>query len=128
MANQSLNFLLSPSIVTGEVARVGANGCAISKYFGTNVGGSNLKQIQGRAYSTDIFNATRVLGNVAAPGAPASGFAPNPVGNFFGDCVRTHEFIPLLYDQIYPMRPIGQNAGMVDAGGQAYIRKQEEYL
>lgn len=128
MANQSLNFLLSPSIVTGEVARVGANGCAISKYFGTNVGGANIRQIDGRAFTTDIFNASRNLGIPVAPAAAASGASANPVGNFTGTCVRVNEFLPLLYDQIYPMRPIGQNAGVVDAGGQSYIKKQEEYL
>lgn len=123
-----LQTLLEPSVVTGWVSRIFTPGSVLQRYFGMQVGGPNVTQISGRAYSWDIFDHVRTIMEARAPGTGPATIARNPVGRVMGTFPRGYEKIPLDYETLHNIREIGENAGQRDRMGMRYLDLQQTEL
>jgi hypothetical protein len=122
--------ILNPSVVTGIVSRIRTPGHVLSKFFGFEIGGSNVEQIMvpGRTYTYDIYDNVRTLARVRGPGVPAGTVAANPVGNNTVAVLRSAEKLNMDYEKLNVIRAIGENAGSYDRAGLKYHDKQAETL
>lgn len=117
--------ILAPSVVTGIVSRIFAPGEVMQRYFGFQIGGPNVRQIEGRAHSWDIFDNVRAPAMGRAPGVGAATIAVNPVGRVTATIARAYEKMPdISYEKLNNIRVLGENAGSRDKMGMAYLEKQ----
>lgn len=124
-----LQDLLAPSVVTGIVSRIRTPGNPLQKYFNMGIGGSNVTQVSGRAYSWDIFDNVRSISKGRAPGTGPASTALNPVGRQTQTFPRSYEKIPnLSYELLHNIRTLGKNAGQKDRMGMAYVENQLRQL
>lgn len=119
-----LNQLQSLSVVTGIVSRVAAPGDVLQRILGVQIGGPNITQVPGRAYSYDIFDFSRDAAIGRRPGVGPSVVAPVPVAKQNQTISRQYEKLPLMYETLHNLRAIGENAGVRDTMGKRYIEKQ----
>jgi hypothetical protein len=81
-----------------------------------------------RYYTYRIFDKTRVVMKLRAPGTGPAEVAQNPMGQNTVVVARFHQKIPLLYELLGNLSPMmGPNA-QIDANGQSYINQQSEFL
>lgn len=123
MASDVLS-LLTPSVVTKIVSRIRTPGNVISRFFGFEIGGANVEQVEGGTYSYDLYDNTRDVARGRAPGAPAGTTSANPIGNVQLTLAKSAEKIPLTYDKVSNIRTLGANAGTKDRMGRKYIERQ----
>jgi hypothetical protein len=121
--------ILNPSIVTGVVSQVKAQGDTLQKIFGFQEGGPATRQVSATAsYDYDIFNNTQTVMRGRLPGTPAGTIPRQQVGRVTQTFGRGYEKIPLDYEQISNIRVIGENAGTLDKMGFQYMIRQARYL
>lgn len=120
----SILDILTPSLVTKVVSRVRTPGNALSRAFGFQIGGPNVRQVSGQVYTYDIFDNVRQVARARMPGASASTRAPQAVGNVTVSLARSAEKIPMDYAAVSQIRKIGENAGTIDRMGVGYIERQ----
>lgn len=123
-----LSDLLAPSVVTGIVSRIYAPGDILQRFFGMQIGGPNVDQVPGRAYSWDIFDNVRDAAYGRAPATGPANVAPNPVGRQTNTFPRSYEKVPVSYELLNNLRTIGKNAGQRDKMGAAYLENQARYV
>lgn len=132
MAGRSINELLAPEVILREVSRVLLPGTVLSDLFGwglanrdpANMNG-NMIDWQLRDGKYDVFNRLRRLATASVPGSPQTLVAPKPVGKVSYTIPRTAEQIALTDEEIHNRRVTGQNANIVDVGGENYIMRQK---
>ena len=121
--------ILRPEVVTKAISQIAEASSHMLTLFGMNPGGSKLTGNDGkRQGSYDVFNHTRTVGTGTHPGAPANVIPKNPVGNVAYVIPQLNEEIPLEYDFLNNLRPIGKGPGQYDDAGTTYITKQEKYM
>jgi hypothetical protein len=118
-----LQDILTPSVVTGIVARVATQGDVLQRHFGLQIG-SPAEKVHGRTYSYDIFDPTRDSAIGRRPGTGPTIIAPLLVGKQNVTLPRAYEKMPLTYELLNNLRAIGKNAGERDQMGASYIEKQ----
>ena len=69
-AGLSYDQMMRVPYITGLIRRVRAPGNTFSRYYGLSSTSPPAQQIIGRAGQYDIFDGTRSLAPVSAPGAP----------------------------------------------------------
>ncbi len=116
--------ILTPSVVTGIVSRIYTPGAALQQFFGMQIGGPAVEQIEGRAFSWDIFDNVRSIARGRAPGTGPAVIPVNPVGRQTGTFPRTYEKMPLQYELLANIRTLGANAGVRDRMGAQYLERQ----
>lgn len=124
----TINDLLPLSVVTGIVSRVYAPGNVLSRYFGMEIGGANVEQVSGRAYSFDLFDNTRTVAQGRAPGVGPANIPRNPIGKVNVTFPRSYEKLNLDYELLHNIRSIGKDAGVRDRMGMNYLEKQARFI
>ena len=134
----SLNSLFTPSIIIDVVSRMDIGQGRIGKFLGFHYGldapergslmGPNSKEVQTRSGLYDIFDTTRTVAKGRAPGTGPATTPPQAIGQAAYTCARFHEAIPLEYEALSNMRPIGGPTASIDAGGQQYIAEQMRFI
>jgi hypothetical protein len=127
MASDALS-ILTPSVVTKIVSRVRTPGNVLSRFFGFEIGGSNVQKVPGRTYTYDLFDNVRSVARGRAPGVPAGSVAANPIGNVQLTLARSAEKLALDYELVNQIRSLGQDAGTRDRMGARYIERQSKVL
>lgn len=128
MANVSFNQLMSAPQITRVISTIKTPQSRFQSFFGMQPGGPNENEVGGHFTGWDIFDKTRKIAKGRAPGAGPGTSAPNAMGHVSAVIYRSHEKMHLSEERIFRIRPMGQNFGNVDAAGQKYITKQEEFM
>ena len=128
--NISTRELFSSPVVTRVVRTTVSPQDLLQRFFGLapDSNGVNIEDKSGHDCSWDIFENTRQLANMRAPGSGPGTRKPQPAGHVFARIPRMHEKVPLLDEQIFRMRRLGQNPDNVDVAGQSYVVKQQEII
>jgi hypothetical protein len=116
--------LLTPSVVTKIVSRLRPSANFLSRFFGFEIGGKNVFQVQGNTYTYDIYDHVRDVARGRLPGAPSGSVSANPLGNVQVTLARSAEKLGLDYELVNHIRVLGENAGTHDIRGRVYIEKQ----
>lgn len=128
----TLQQLLAPQVILDAVtSRIKQPGDALQRFFGMGLEGGpaivdDPKVMRYAAY--DIFDSIQDVANFRAPGTAPGTIARNPVGQVPVTLPRIHIKMPLLYEELGNLRPLGQTSGNIDAGGKNYITRQETTL
>lgn len=124
----TLQEVLSPSVVNRVISRIKVPQSRLQNFFGMQLGGPNNNPIGRRQFSWDIFDKTRTIARLRAPGTGPATATQQSVGRVTGIFPRVHEEIRLDYERLHNLRALGRPAGEVDQMGLNYITRQEEYL
>jgi hypothetical protein len=124
----TLQEVLSPSVVNRVISRIKVPQSRLQNFFGMQLGGPNNNPIGRRYFSWDIFDKTRTIAGIRAPGTGPSTATPQSVGRVTGVFPRAHEEIRLDYERLHNIRALGRPAGEIDQMGLNYITRQEEFL
>lgn len=125
----TLQEILAPQVIFKSItSRVKPVGDVLQRFWGLDVGTSNVEDIPGRVGSYDVFDSVRSTASIRAPMAGPGRSAPQPVAQQPVTCARIFEAIPLFYDRIFPLRQLGKPSSEVDKGGMDYVTRQEGIL
>lgn len=136
----SLGELLQPQIVTEMVSLLKPGRGQLGSWLGFHptMFDANTVQVSGpntlttgttvRDLTYRIFNDTRVPTPFRSPGVGPATTAANPMGQNTVRIGRAHSKIVLNYELLGNMSAMMGPNSQIDAGGQAYIGQQQEYL
>ncbi len=124
----TLQEVLSPSVVNRVISRLKTPQSRLQNFFGFQIGGPHQNPIGRRQFSWDIFDKTRRIAKMVAPGTGPAVGVPQSVGRVTGVFPRLHEKVVLDYERLHNIRALGRPAGEVDQMGMNYILRQEEDL
>jgi Phage major capsid protein E len=124
----SANEILAPQTILQLVSQLSLPGTTLQRLFGWGFGGENVTRQSGRNFAYDVFDNTRRVATARVPGQAASRQAPQKIGSIAGVFPRAAESISLLDEDLLNRRYLGGSADELDAGGEAYITRQEAYL
>lgn len=124
----TLQEVLSPSVVNRVISRIKVPQSRLQNFFGMQLGGPNNNPIGRRYFSWDIFDKTREIATMRAPGTGPATARKQATGRVTGVFPRIHEEVRLDYEILNNLRALGRPAGEVDQMGLNYITRQEEYL
>ena len=128
MPNVALHQLLGSTTVTRAISRIKTPMSRFQTHLGWNPGGFAESDQGGKTFGYDVFNRTRLIAKGRPPGTGPATRAPQVLGHVTAAAYRAHEKVTLLEERIYRTRPIGGQWGTVDARGQRYVTRQEDYL
>src|SRR5262245_15835129 len=120
--------ILAPSVITKIISRIAVPGNTLQKFWGFESGGRNVEQTVAdglRSYAYDIFDNTRAIAKGRGPGTGPATSARNPIGINPVTIARSYEKqTDLTYEMLSNIRQIGENAGVLDKRGLAYLERQ----
>ena len=120
----SLQTLLSPQVLTRVISQQAASSDWLLNLFGVQPGGANeLYEGHGREGAFHIYNNTRSVGRLRAPGTSAARSAAQPMGKVMFTYPRMHDSVPLLAERLHNLSLI-DNPAIRDAMGADMIRRQ----
>lgn len=124
-AGLSYDQMMRVPYIMGLIRRIHSPGNTFSQYYGLGVTGRVAHKIMGRAGQYDIFDGTRSLIPLSAPGAPATRLNRKPIGTQPITVPRIYTAIGIEDEKIFGTRPLGQNVSApVDSGGKQYLANQ----
>lgn len=124
----ALQSLLSPQTLTRVISRQAATSSWLLNVFGVQPGGSSVLNFgHGREGSYSIFNNTRAVGQLTAPGTAAGRRNAQGVGRVSFTYPRMHDSIGLLAETLHNLGRI-DNPAVRDRVGADMIRRQTGYL
>lgn len=134
----SLHELLQPQVILDVVSRVRDRQTRLGRWMGfqpkrfdpdtVSLGGANIVSGDTRYATFRLFDFTRVVSKLRAPGTGPSTVAPNPLGDVRISCARFHEKIPLSYEELGNLSPIVGPNSQIDPGGQDYLQRQTRHI
>lgn len=77
-----------------------------------------------RTFGWDLFNLTRTVATMKAPGSAPSTIQRQKIGNKTGALLRVAEKFAILDEEIAKLRPPGAPIGTMDARGEAWFTRQ----
>ena len=134
----TLHELLLPQVVLDMISRVRPGQGALGSWLGFQPNTFNAETvtlsgpatISGKARYANfrVFNNSRVPSNFRAPGTGPGTVIRNPLGQVPVTCLRSHDKIPLNYEELGNLSVmVGPNA-QIDPMGQSYVKAQQTYL
>jgi hypothetical protein len=127
--NIAATTVLAPHAVNKRVSQLKVVNDTFQAEFGMGQGGRNEQASPyGRRGSYDTFNETRDVPDARFVHSTSGTVAKNPVGNVPFVIPRHHDKIPILFEVLNGMRPIGGPVGTIDRNGESYILNQEKYM
>jgi hypothetical protein len=127
-AGLSYDQMMRVPYITGLIRRIRAPGNTFSRYYGLSSTSPPAQQIIGRAGQYDIFDGTRSLAPVSAPGAPPMRLNRKPVGSIPITVPRVYNAIGIEDERIFGTRNLGQQySAPVGNNGRAYFVNQIRY-
>lgn len=124
----SLQQILRPGVLTKVISRQMAAEQWILQFFGFEPGGFNSEDYNhGREGSYEIFNNTRKVGKLRAPGTAAATSARQGVGKVPFIYPRMHDSVSMLAEEIHNIARIGEEASR-DIAGRNFIQRQTRHI
>lgn len=97
-------------IASTIVSRTAASSQVILNVFGMQPGGPAVRTQRGRRFGYDIVNRSRKPAGVRGPTQPAATIRKKIMGHVDGNMIQVSEKIPVLYEEIGMLRPLGVDA------------------
>src|SRR3954471_12305691 len=107
----TLQEVLSPSVVNRVISRIKVPQSRLQNFFGMQLGGPNNNPIGRRIFSWDIFDKTRSIAPMRAPGTGPGTVVKQSVGRVTGTFPRAHAEVRLDYEVLHNLRSLGRPAG-----------------
>jgi hypothetical protein len=127
-AGMSYDQLFRVPFTIGLIKQLHSSGNTLSEYYGLGITGKVAQQIQGRVGQYDLYNGTRSLSPVSAPGAPPTRLNRTVVGTQPITLPRIYNSIGIEDEKLFGTRALGMNkAAPVDDGAKAYYALQMQY-
>ncbi len=123
----TIHQLFQTPTITGVISRIKTPLSLLQNFYNLQTGGSASQNHPGRNIGWDIFDSTRTIAQVRAPGSGPGTTSQKPVGHVSAQVMRLHEKIPILQEYVARTRPPGSQFGTLDGNGMAYVRRQIEY-
>lgn len=123
----TLQQLFQTETITRVVSRFKTPLSLLQNFYGLQVGGPAAMNVSGRYVGWDIFDRTRMIARMRAPGAPPGTRSHKPVGHVSAQVMRLHEKIVILQEYVARTRPLGAQFGTLDGNAQMYVRRQLEF-
>lgn len=124
----SLHAILNPITLTKVVSRQLASEKWILQFMGMEPGGFNEQFFgHGRDGSYQVYNNSRQVGRMRAPGTAAGIARRNAIGRVPITYPRMHEEVQLLAEELHNLAQIG-DPRMRDVAGRVMIRQQTTTL
>lgn len=125
----SLDQMRRQAYIVGMLRRYHAPGTTMSTYYGLGSTAPGVKQIVGNNGQYDIFDSTRSLAPMSAPGAPAQAINRKPYGSVPITVPRMYNSIGLEDNQLLGHRVSGEQFGPpTTRAGKVYMAQQVGYL
>lgn len=134
----SLHELLQPQVILDVVSRIRERQGRLSRWIGfqpnsydpntATLTGPNIVSGDTRYATFRLFDFSRVVAKMRAPGTGPSTVAANPLGDVRISCGRFHQKIPLSYEELGNLSPIVGPNSQVDPGGQDYLQRQTRHI
>jgi len=124
----SYEQMMKIPFIIGLIKRYHSPGNTLSQYYGLGVTATAVKQILGITGQYDIFDGTRSLTYMTAPGAPFVRLNRKPIASQPITVPRIAHSIGIEDGKIFGTRSLGMNqVSPVDTGGQQYFTNQVMY-
>lgn len=123
----TIHQLFQTPTITGVISRIKTPLGLMQQFYNLQVGGSASENHSGRNIGWDIFDSTRTMAQVRAPGVGPGTTAQKPVGHVSAQVMRLHEKITILQEYVCRTRPPGSQFGTLDSSGMEYVRRQLTY-
>lgn len=124
----TLNRILQPAVLTEVVSQQMAAEHWLLQLFGVQPGGPNERDYgHGREGKYRVFDNTRKVGTISAPGTPANFTGPQVVKEVPFVYPRMHEKIPLLAEELHNLSRI-ESQSERDVAGENMVTLQTRYL
>lgn len=124
MPDITLQQLLQTPVITRLVSRIKTPLSLLQSFYGLLPGSPASETIDGRYFGYEIFNNTRQIASVRAPGAGPARAKLRPMAQVTGTVIRAHEVLHIQHETISRFRPMGASWGTIDTNGQNYIAQQ----
>jgi hypothetical protein len=124
MPDITIQQLLYTPTITRLVSRIKTPLALFQSFYGLLPGSPASETVASRSFAYEIFNATRQIASVRAPGAGPARAKLKALGQVSGTVIRSHEVLHIQAEQIRRFRPMGANYGTLDTNGQNFIAKQ----
>jgi hypothetical protein len=113
--------------VLGLFSRLKASGLALSQFYGIGPNSSPTETTTKNSLVYDLFDNTRTMSSARGPYVGPGKIPPKRIGQGTAHLMRCYEAIPLLYQKIYGMKPLGGQIGEMDTTGSTYVARQQKY-
>jgi hypothetical protein len=122
----TIQQLMRHPYVLKVISRIRATGQPLSSFYGLGVGQSGSETIPAgiRTFSYDIFDHTRQLASVRPPKTGPKRGRPQRTGTRTGHILRSHDSLPISWEDIVNTRPHGSPIGTLDRNGQDKVTRQ----
>jgi len=120
----TLETLTSNVFIRTVVSRTASPLSRFQDFYGLSPGGRFEDDIGGANFGWDVYDRTRNIASGRARGTAPVQKTPQTIGTVTGRFYRSAETVPLSYDRIFRMRPLGSPFGVVDTAGESYIARQ----
>ena len=124
----TLGELLRDRAITGVISRIATPLSLFQTYFGMGLTDAPTIQSLNRTVSWDIFDATRSVAGGSAPGTGPTRVTRQKIGQQHAACMRMHESVMLLDEEIFRTRPLGRPVGTIDQNGANYVMRQIRFM
>jgi hypothetical protein len=124
--NYTIQQLFRHPYVLKVISRIKQSGNPFTSFYRMGLGDAATKTIPAgiRVFAYETFDHTRQLATARAPmTGPAKG-RPQKYGNKTGAIIRMHDALPVSWESIVNMRPVGTPIGTLDRSGQNYVTQQ----
>jgi hypothetical protein len=143
MATATLQELLQPQFILNLISRVRPGWGPLGKWLGflpklynpetglegpATIAGPSTLNGTIRNVTYRIFNVTRTVPTLRAPGTGPNTVVQNPMAAVTVACGRFHDKIPLSYEMLNNLSPMVGPNSQIDNLGQSYIKQQTNFL
>jgi hypothetical protein len=122
----TLQQLFRHPYVLKVISRIKAQGNPLQNFYGLGLDNSATESIPAgiRSFSYDIFDHTRQLATVRPPKVGPKRGRPQKTGTRMGHIMRSHDSLPIAWEDIINTRPHGARIGTLDRTGQNKVTRQ----
>ena len=108
------------------ISRIKQSGCPFQNFYKLGLDNSASESVPAgmRTFAYDIFDHTRQLASVRAPKVGPKRGRPQKYGTNVGHIMRSHDSLPLAWEDIVNTRPAGAKIGTLDKTGQNKVTQQ----
>lgn len=117
----------TPKILKDVVSRIAVRDSFFQNLFGVGIGGPNVERVGGRHVGWDIMDRTRTLAVGRAPESGPRTTARKVISHVNAQVFRIYEKIPILDNEVYGRRALGQPIGSLDPQAKNYLMRQLDY-
>lgn len=122
----TLQQLMRHPYVLKVISRIKANGCPFQNFYRLGLDNAASESLPAgiRTFAYDTFDHTRQLASVRSPKVGPKRGRAQKTGSQVGHIMRSHDSLPVAWEDIINTRPHGARIGTLDRTGQNKVTMQ----